>query len=169
MTPNATNTGFLNTSRDCVSHHFSGQTVPFLTYNLNLGGCRRGAHLNKFADETNLYGAVYTLQRWEALQRDVNILEHWTIISGITSNEEYLSFYSRYTAMPGMGTDGRWAAAEQLSMKGPVCAGDNSSAQASTVYGQPRGNCTASHGAPTIYNTHVTSPSTPRAVLVSTI
>lgn len=62
---------------------------------------------------------------------------------------------------------GRRVAGEQLSMKGPGCAGDRSSARASTVSGQPRGNCAASHDASTIYSTDVTSPSALPAVLVS--
>lgn len=43
--------------------------------------------LTKFAEDTKLGHAVNSLERQEALQRDLDLLEHWTIINSTKFNK----------------------------------------------------------------------------------
>ena len=52
---------------------------------------------SKFADDTKLGGTVYSLEGWEALQRCLDILEHWAIINGLKFNKGEV-----LVAAPGM-------------------------------------------------------------------
>jgi len=39
--------------------------------------------ISKFADDTKLGGAIDSLEGQEALQRDLNRLQHWAMINGV--------------------------------------------------------------------------------------
>jgi len=41
----------------------------------------------KFADDTELEGTADSLERYEALQKSLDTVEHWAIISGIKINK----------------------------------------------------------------------------------
>ena len=43
--------------------------------------------ISNFADDTNLGGADDSLEGQEALQRDLDRLEHWTVIYGMKFNK----------------------------------------------------------------------------------
>lgn len=77
--------------------------------------------LSKFSDNTKLGGTVDSLKGWEALQRDLDILGHWTISNSMNFKKENPRFCIYDGIMPDTGTGWEtsdWKAALQKGIWG---------------------------------------------------
>lgn len=93
--------------------------------------------LSKITGDTELWGADDSLEKWGALQRDLNTLEHWVIMNNMINTGQCWVLHLGWI-MPGTGKD--WSqVAESSSTEGTCGCCDSSSARASSSSGKPRG------------------------------